>query len=77
MLIALDNAWTDKAFDLLSRCAYIFAVVEKLECPNHSCIDFIGIPLASNKLAQECLKSWKWICFNPLLFSNILKCCVT
>ena len=23
-------------FELLSKCAYIFAVVEKLECPNHS-----------------------------------------
>ena len=27
---------TDKSFDLLSKCAYIFAVVEKLKCPSHS-----------------------------------------
>lgn len=39
--------------ELLSKCAYIFAVAEKLECPNHSCIAFIGIPLASNKLAHD------------------------
>lgn len=31
MLIAFDTAWTDKSFDLLSKCAYIFAVVKKIE----------------------------------------------
>ena len=72
----LDNIFADFCFTFVSKWAYILAVVLKLECPSHACISFKGIPLANNKLAQLCLKSWNLIIFKLLFFSNLLKCFV-
>ena len=63
-------ALADANFDLYSKCAYVLAVTAKSLCPNHSWICFSGTPHANNKLAHECLKSWKRILRNPFSIIN-------
>ena len=54
-------------FALYSRWLYKLAVIEKFECPSHSCIAFMGTSFASKRLAQEWRRSWKRKCFIPFL----------
>ena len=56
---ALAITCAESCFELLSKWAYIFAVVEKLECPNHYCISFIGILLQKIEKLEEELNTYK------------------
>ena len=60
-------------FELESRWAYVFAVVEKSLCPSHNWISFSGTPLLRSNEALVCRRSWNLILRIPWRLSSLGK----